>query len=382
MQGRFRFLPSLIVLILVSATLGWIVARSTLPASTSVAPSSVPQPLHRVAIVPPGLTSPFHVLSAQGAREQGEKLGWKVEVQAATSENDTEGQVILVQQLLEMGTEAVSISSLQPESLVPDVKAANAKNVPVFIHNSLTPLSDGNVAAYIGYDQWHGAVKLGEYTCGLLAKKFNTTPEKAIGKVFILLGIDGFHTHRRTQGYKSGLELCPGVKVVGQQTADWDREEGATVATAALQQTPDIDVFFGNSDEMGIGAALAAEKLGMKINKDFFVVSIDGNSPTLDLIKSGKYTATLGVYPSHMGETIIDTMGKVLSGKEVPQFIMTPSTMVDATNVDDYVSGKTWTTPVAGAPEFDNGLPSGIQDVRDSLLMPAQTAIAIPSPTR
>jgi len=379
MQGRFRFLPSLIVLILVLATLGLIISRSTPPAITSAVPTGPQQSFHRVAIVPPGMTSPFHVSIAEGARAQGAKLGWKVEVQATASESDTEGQVILVQQLLEMGTEAVSINSLQSEAIVPAVKAANAKNVPIFIHNSLTPLADGIVTAYIGYDQWRGAAKLGEYTCGLLARKYDTTPEQAIGKVYILLGIDGFHAHRRTQGYEAGLALCPGVKVIGQQTADWDREEGATVATAALQQTPNIDVFYGNSDEMGIGAALAAEKLGMKINKDFFVVSIDGNSPTLDLIKAGKYTATLGVDPTRMGETVIDTMDKVLHNQAVPQFILTPSTIVDATSVDDYIAGKTWTTPVVGSPELDNGLPSGTGDARGGpVSTSATTATAIP----
>jgi ribose transport system substrate-binding protein len=267
------------------------------------------------------------------------------------------GQVTLVQQVLEMGVEAVSISLLQTQAIVPIVKIANTRHVPVFIHNSLTPLPDGDVMAYVGYDQWRGAAKLGEYTCRLLAKKYNTTPEKAIGKVFILLGIDGFHVHRRTEGFKAGLAECPSVQVVGAQTADWDREEGANVATAALQQTPDIDVFYGNSDEMGIGAALAAEKLGMTINKDFFVVSIDGNPPTLDLIKQGRYTATLGVDPTRMGQTVIDAMNQVLGGKSVPQYILTPSTVVDASNIDDYIDGKTWTAPVPGSPELDNGLP-------------------------
>jgi ribose transport system substrate-binding protein len=236
---------------------------------------------------------------------------------------------------------------------------ANAKQVPVFIHNSLTPLPDGHVTAYIGYDQWRGAAMLGAYTCDLMARKYGSTPEQATGKVYILLGIEGFHVHRRTQGFIAGLARCPGVRVVGEQTAEWDREEGANVATTALQQTPDIDVFYGNSDEMGIGAALAAEKLGRKINRDFFVVSVDGNQPTLKLIEEGKYTATLGVDPLRMGQTVLDTMSQVIGGKPVPQFILTPSVVVDASNVQDYVSGRMWTPPVPGSPELDNGQPSG-----------------------
>jgi ribose transport system substrate-binding protein len=305
------------------------------------------------------MTSPFHVAISEGARTEGARLGWNVEVQATASESDFAGQVTLIQQLLEMGIEAVSINSLQAEAVVPIVRVANTKSVPVFIHNSLTPLPEGNVTAYVGYDQWGGAAQLGAYTCYLLSQKYDTTPEQASGKVFILLGIEGFHVHRRTQGYIAGLSLCPAVQVVGEQTAEWDREMGANVATAALQRTPDIDVFYSNSDEMGIGAALAAEKLGLEINQDFFALSIDGNLPTLDLIRDGRYTATLGVDPMRMGQTVIDTMHRVINGEDVPQFILTPTIVVDESNVDAYIAGETWTNPVAGSPELDNGLPSG-----------------------
>lgn len=313
---------------------------------------------HHIAFVPPSFTSPFHVIMADTARSEAQKLGWTIDVQAPPSENDFVGQVNLVQQLLQKGVEAISVNPMQTESMIAGVKAANAKGIPFFFHNFITPVSDGKVAAYIGYNQWAGAEKLGIYTCKILAKKQNTTPDKATGKVFILMGLESLFAHRRTQGYLAGLAAtCPDVKVVGQQFANWLRETGATVATAALQQTPDIDVFYGNSDEMAIGASLAAEKLGKEINKDFFAISIDGNQPTLDLIKQGKYTATLGVDPARMATTVVDAMKTVLDGGTVPEFILTPSVVVDSSNLQDYIDGKLWTAPVAGSPELDNGKP-------------------------
>jgi ribose transport system substrate-binding protein len=148
------------------------------------------------------------------------------------------------------------------------------------------------------------------------------------------------------------------VEVVGEQTAEWEREKGLQVATTALQQNPDIDVFFGNSDEMAIGAALAAQQLGIIPNEDIFAVGIDGNDVTLDLIREGVVTATLGVYPSRMGSVVIEQMKKYLDGEEVPYVLLTPSTVVDINNLDAYIAGDTWTDPVPGAPEFDNGEPT------------------------
>jgi ABC-type sugar transport system substrate-binding protein len=215
----------------------------------------------------------------------------------------------------------------------------------------ITPVDDGQVVEYIGYDQWNGAAKLARYTCDLL---------NGTGNVYILKGIPGFHTNRRTQGYKWGLQQnCPDVKVVGEQTAEWDRAKAVDVATVALQQHPEIDVFYGNSDEMGIGACIAAAKLGWKVNQNIWCVAIDGNDVTLDLINKGQMTATLGVYPDRMGATVIWQMQKYLNGEKIPFILETPSIVVDQNNVADYKAGTTWIEPKEGIPELDNGMPSG-----------------------
>jgi ribose transport system substrate-binding protein len=312
-----------------------------------------------LGFVPPALTSPFHVAMVDGATARGGELGWTVDVQAPTSEGDFAAFVTTVQQLLEKGVDGLSINPIGTDSAVTAVKAANEKGVPILAHNFITPFSEGDVASYIGYDQWGGAEKLAAHTCELLAGKYGSTAAETTGKIYILLGIDSIFSHRRTGGFKAGLEKnCPNVEVVGEQTANWLRQDGQAVAAAAWQADPDIDVFYGNSDEMAIGAALAGEQLGKVINEDFFAVGIDGNQPTLDLLGEGKFSATLGVDPVNMGKTVVDTMGKVLAGEEVPEITLTPSVVVTPENLDAYLAGELWTEPVAGAPELDNDLPT------------------------
>lgn len=325
---------------------------------TLAAPAAA-QEQRYVGFVPPALTSPFHVAMVDGATARAEELGWKLDVQAPASEGDFAAFVTTVQQLLEKGVEAISINPIGTDSAITAVKAANEKGIPILAHNFITPFSEGEVVTYLGYDQWGGAEKLALYTCELIAKKYNTTPAETKGKVFILLGIDSIFSHRRTGGFKAGLAKgCPNVEVVGEQTAEWLRTKGSEVATIALQQTPDIDVFYGNSDEMAIGAALAAEQLGLEINKDFFAVGIDGNQPTLDLLAEGKFSATLGVDPYRMGVAVIDAMAAIFAGEEVPQITLTPSVVVTPDNLEDYLAGKLWTDPVPGFPELDNDLPT------------------------
>jgi len=336
-----------------------IVALLSVVVATINTPVRAQEKSHYVGFVPPGLTSPFHVAMVQGATDRAKELGWKLDMQAPASEGDFQAFVTTVQQLLEKGVEAISINPIGTDSAVTAVKAANTKNIPILAHNFITPFSEGKVNQYIGYDQWGGAEKLAVYTCGLIAKKYNSTPAETKGKVFILTGIESIFSHRRTGGFKAGLaETCPNVKIVGEQTGEWLRTKGQEVATIALQKDPDIDVFYGNSDEMAIGAALAADKLGLKVNKDFFAVGIDGNQPTLDLLKEGKFSATLGVDPYRMGQTVIDTMAAIFKGEKVPEILLTPSVVVTPDNLADYLAGKLWTTPVSGSPELDNDKPT------------------------
>ena len=311
----------------------------------------------RVAIVPPGFSSPFHVAIRDGAISEAQRLGWRIDVVAAEEEGDFVGQVSVVEQELQKGVDAIAINPIDVKAIVTAVKKANANNTPVFMQNTITPVDQGEVLEYIGYDQWHGAAKLAKYTCELFEKNNIES-----GKVYILMGIRGFHANRRTQGYEWGLQqYCPDAVVVGKQTAEWDRTKAIDVATAAIQQNPDISVFYGNSDEMGIGACIAAQKVGRIVNRDIWCVSIDGNPVTLDLIEKGDTTATLGVYPTLMGVTVIQQMEKILLGEEIPYILETPSIVVDKSNLSEYRSGSTWTEPIVGKPELDNGKPTGVE---------------------
>ena len=346
---RYRFQTLMILLILSMLLSGCVTGASQAPLDDTSQPGAGTS--IRVAIVPPGFTSPFHVALKDGAVQAAEQLGWKIDIVAAENESDFAGQVAVVEQELQKGISAISINPIDARAIVTAVREANKANIPVFMHNLITPVNEGIVQEYIGYDQWNGAAKLAQYTCDLLDGQ---------GNVYILTGIPGFHTNRRTQGFTWGLQqTCPGVKVIGEQTAEWDRTKAIEVATAALQQHPEINVFYGNSDEMGIGACIAAIKLGRKVNQDIWCLAVDGNSVTLDLIKNGEMTATLGVYPDRIGAMVIQQMQKYLAGESIPYILETPSIVVDQENVDDYKAGNTWTEPVAGDPEVDNGLPTG-----------------------
>lgn len=317
-----------------------------LVAATSATLIAYAQSTKTIAVLVPAFTSPFHVAIRDGASDFAKGLGWNVETPAPVKEGDFAEQANTLEQLIQKKVSAISVNPINPAALTGSIKKANTANIPVFVHNGLTPLEDKNarVVEYVGYNQWKGGVQAGEYAAKLLNGK---------GKVFILDGIPGFHSNRRAGGFKTALAKYPGITVVGETPADWEREKAVNVATAALQKDPDIKLFYGVSDEMAIGAGIAARRLG----KDVFTIGIDGNDVTLDLIAKGEVTATLGVYPRKMGEVVVSQMQKVLSGQKVPQYLETPSIIVNKANLAQYRAGKTWKAPRAGKAEVDNGKP-------------------------
>jgi ABC-type sugar transport system substrate-binding protein len=310
------------------------------------------QETHKVAVIPPALTSPFHRAVEEGAREAAEGLGWEIQTQAPDREDNYQQQVDIVNALLQTDVQAISVNPINAQAIVSAVVNANEAGIPILMHNMLTPVGaaeGAEVVEYIGYDQWSAGEKAGHYAADLLGGE---------GKVYILNGLDGFHTHRRVGGFKAALSEYPGIEIAGEQFADWLREKGQQVATAALQADPDIKLFFGASDEMAIGAANAARDQGL----DVFTIGIDGNDVTLDLIEKGEVTATVGVYPKRMGEVVIQQMEKMFAGEEIPAFLWTPSIVVDADNLEAYQSGDTWEEPTAGAGEEDTGEPTIAED--------------------
>jgi len=281
----------------------------------------------RIAVVPPGLISPFHAQVDQGAVAAASVDGVFLYHPAPPRETDFAEQVRIVEDLIAQKVDAISVCAIGNEAIVPAVKKANAAKIPFFIHNSLEKLPGGRVTAYVGYNQRKGGMMMGKFAAKLL---------KQGGKVLILEGIPGYHTRERKAGFLAGLKSAGNrkISVVGSQPADWERSKAMAVTENFLQREPELKLVFGCSDEMALGAASAAKSHSVK---GMYFLGIDGNPNAIDAIKRGDMTATLGVYPKKMGVITVETMLKQLGKKKVPRLVETPMEIVTAENADEYM---------------------------------------------
>lgn len=292
-----------------------------------------------VAILPPGTTSPFHSQVAKGAQSEGAKYGIHVLVQAPANETDFNAQVSLMENMITEKVNAICVNPMDDKAISGAIQKANAAKIPVFFYNGLTTTARGNVTEFIGYNQRRAGFQLGQYAIKLLHGK---------GDILILDGIPSYFTTERTGGFKTALKKAPGIHIVEEQPANWVRDMAVSVTTQALQAHPSIKLVFGDSDEMDIGASIAARDLGKKI----FTIGIDGNPVTNEMIGQGQVTATIETFPEKMGETVLDQMHKMFAGQKIPKYLVTPAVLVNKGNLAAFNAGKLWTQPKAGQAEI------------------------------
>lgn len=147
----------------------------------------------------------------------------------------------------------------------------------------------------------------------------------------ILQGQAGTSAAReRAQGFANGLKAYPGIQVVAQQPADFDRTKGLDVMSNLLQAHPDVQGVIAANDEMALGAIKA---LGSKAGKSVSVVGFDGTPDGLKAVEGGTLYASVAQQPSQLGKIAVDNALKALQGKKVEETVKVPVKVVTKENV-------------------------------------------------
>lgn len=324
---------------------------------------------------PPDITGVFRtatdywLLSAKDARAHG--ISVDVVSQAPTSHTAFADQVGIIEDFVARECDVIGISPIEVEVVIPAIKKANEAGIPVIIVNLLEPIAGVEVASYIGFDNtvagrisgfalvdYFGGpgvlgtgrkVDIEEGTYLDLAwweevYKTITDEERAAvkAKVAIIEGIaGGFFSQARLNGFHSIVDEFSGIEVIGAPcAADWNREKGIRCAEDFLTAYTDLDGIWAASNEMGLGAMLAAEAAGRLelagenpvLGDDKVAVFTNDVTPeSADRVAEGKMIAEThhgfpewGWYGTEFGVTLV-------YGGKVPQiFDIRPRTMYQA----------------------------------------------------
>jgi ribose transport system substrate-binding protein len=280
-----------------------------------------------LAFLPPAMTSPFYASCIAGAEPIAEAAGYKLLLMAPEVESDYAGQVQLLEDLITRGVAGIAVCGINQDALVSGIKKANEAGIPVVIFNSITPIEGVEIFAYSGYNQYNGGKKIAD------GVNEQTGGEASVA---IIEGLPSVYTTERMGGFvDQAKDLYPGVVLVASQPGDWEREKGMNAAANMMQANPQINVFYGLSDEMALGAAQACKQAD---RDDIICVGLDGNPNAKEAVKAGQLTATLDVGPVYIGKNAIEALLKAINGETLDDLIIeAETTVVDSTNVDEYL---------------------------------------------
>jgi len=296
------------------------------PASDETAPADTPKPAGktRIAVVISTLNNPWFVVLGDAAKGRAEELGYEATV--FDSQNDTAKEAAHFENILAGGYRAILFNPTDAEGSISNVRKAKAAGVPVFCIDREINATDAATAQLLS-DNYSGCVALGQY----FVKRVGET-----GKYAELLGIVGDNnTWNRSKGFHSVVDRYPGLKMVAQQSGEFDRSKGLEVMESILQANPDIVAVFCGNDAMAMGAYQALVAVGK--DQQVKVFGFDGADDVVRLIAEKKIEATGMQFPKTMARKAAEFADEYLKGKrEFPQKVPVRVELVTQDNVGNY----------------------------------------------
>ena len=281
----------------------------------------------KLGFLPPAMTSPFYASCIEGAKPVAEALGYELVIMAPESEDDYATQTSMMDDFITQGVASIAVCGINLDALIPAIKNAYEAGVPVVMFNTITELEGADVYAYSGYNQYNGGAKIADWV-----------NEKTGGEavVAIIEGLPSDYTTQRMGGFVDKCkESYPGITVVATQPGDWVREKGMNAAMDMIQAHPEINVIYGLSDEMALGAVQACKQLN---RDDIICVGLDGNPNAKEAVKAGELDGTLDCGPVAIGANAIKALADAIDGVERDEKIIeAETTVVDSTNVDQFL---------------------------------------------
>ncbi|HEX5789492.1 MAG TPA: D-ribose ABC transporter substrate-binding protein [Woeseiaceae bacterium] len=278
----------------------------------------------RVAVVVSTLNNPWFVVLAETARDRAEALGFDAVI--FDSQNDPAKESAHYDNIIASGYDAILFNPTDADGSIANVRKAAAADIPVFCMDREINATDAAVSQVIS-DNYSGAVALGRY----FVEQVGET-----GKYVELLGLVGDNnTWNRSKGFHSVVDRYPGLEMVAQQSADFDRAKALEVLESILQANPDIDAVFAGNDAMAMGAYQALVAAGKAERVKVF--GFDGADDVVRLIAEGRIAATAMQFPKVMAETAAESASAYLDGKrDFQQKVPVPVELVTGENVASF----------------------------------------------
>ncbi|RRB04814.1 D-ribose ABC transporter substrate-binding protein [Larkinella rosea] len=291
--------------------------------------SSGEQGPKKVAVIISTLNNPWFVVLAETAAAQAKSLGYEAKI--FDSQNNTALETDHFENAIVSGFDAILFNPTDADGSVVNVLKAKEAGIPVFCMDREVNSAKAATSQILS-DNYAGCVAIGKYFVQTMPKKAAGT---TINYVEILGLVGDNNTWNRSKGFHSVVDLYPNLKMVAQQSADFDRNKALEVVESILQAHPEIEGIFCGNDAMAMGAYQAVMAAGKA--KEIKVYGFDGAQDVIESISNGKIMATGLQSPQTMAKTAAIYADEFFKGKrDFPPKMPVAVELVSQANITDY----------------------------------------------
>jgi inositol transport system substrate-binding protein len=240
------------------------------------------------------------------------------------AQRSAEKQVQQVESFVAQKVDAIILNPCEVEASSPAVEKALAAGIPIVNVNSETRAAP---TAFVGsHDEDAGRIAM-EYLAQRLGGK---------GNVLMMHGFMGQAAQiKRDQGAREVLAKTPGLKLIAEQTAEWDRAKGMTLMENWIQSYGTrIDAVFAQNDEMAMGALIALEQARRK--DKVVMVGVDAIPDALQAVRDGRLDATVFQDGRGQGSAAVETAVRILRKEPYEKQLFIPFQLVTKQNVGQF----------------------------------------------
>ncbi|HWA47913.1 MAG TPA: sugar ABC transporter substrate-binding protein [Dongiaceae bacterium] len=255
-----------------------------------------------------------------------------VSLQVEDAQNDVSKQLSQIQNFIAQGVDAIIVNPVDTDATPAMTKLAVAANVPLVYVNRMP--SDNPLppkVSFVGSNEVDSGTLEMQEVCKLMGGK---------GNILVLMGeLSNQAARQRTQDVHDVIAKpeCSGIKIVEEQTGNWDRTQGTDLMTNWISSGVQFDAVVSNNDEMAIGAIQALKAAGVDMNK-VIVAGVDATQDALAAMKAGDLDVTVFQNAAAQGSGAVDTALKLAAGETVESMVWVPFELVTPANMDQYLS--------------------------------------------
>jgi ABC-type sugar transport system substrate-binding protein len=255
-----------------------------------------------------------------------------VTLQIEDAKDDVSKQLSQVQNFIANGVTAIIVNPVDTSATAAITKAAADAGVPlVYVNREPTDIEKlGPKAAFVASNETESGTLETKAVCKLLGGK---------GNILVIEGqLSNQAAVQRTKDIHDVIATpdCSGMKIIAEQTGEWDRTKGQNLMTNWLSKGMKFDAVISNNDEMAIGAIQAMKSAGMDTKK-MIVGGVDATQDGLAAMKAGDLKVTVFQDAAGQGKGAVDAALALAAGKPVEKKVYIPFQLVTPANMDQFM---------------------------------------------